>query len=429
MLKKSIIALLILSISGFAILYGSLWYFTQQFVDQQVFQAKPFAQISYKKIEPSLKGSATVTGIRFFIPSIDETIFIRSIKFTAPDLLTFLMLNSKTQQKQIPESLSLIISNAVINLNGPVMNMIDNPDIEPSAMEAFSTLACGDTNRIGSRTLSKMGYESFNNNITLNYRFFADQKRIKYTLSNHIEDMSIISINGELLDVTDLKSLTKQSLKPSKISLEIQDDSYIKRKNDFCALQQKYSVNEYISEHVRQVGEYLTIYGIEVDPALLDAYSKLITTMGNVRFEADLSSLHNEITDIEELKSFVPNDIIQFIRLKLFVNDKRIDQLSVKVDTDKLIAAINNDNGDTEKPQSLMKKQVLVYKKYHRIFPGQLKKYNGFRVKLETLSGKHYRGTLNTDNPKYIEVIIRMRSGNVGYQVSKYDIKKVEVFY
>lgn len=428
-MKKTIIALLMIGISGFALLQGSLWYFTQQFVDQQVYKAKPFAQISYKEIETSMQGSAIVKGVRFFIPAINETIFIKSVEFIAPDVFTFLMLNSKTEQQQIPESLKLIISNAAINLNGPVMNMIDNPDIEPSAIEAFSTLACGDINRMGSRSLSKMGYEIINNNITLEYQFYPAKKRLNYTVSNHIEDMSIITISGELSNVSNIKSFSGKTLKPGKISLEIQDDSYIKRKNDFCALQEKYSVNEYITEHVRQVGEYLGVYGIEVEVDLLDAYKKLLKTTGTVRFDADLKPLSETISYAEELKTFAPNDIIQFIRLKLYVNDKRINQVSIKVDMDKLLDAASNNTSELGQPNSMMKKQVLVYKKYHQISLSNLNNYNGYRVRVETKGGRYYRGTLKTNNPKYYEVITHMRSGNVGYQVTKHNIKKIEAFY
>jgi len=428
-MKKTIIALLIIAISGFALLQGSLWYFTQQFVDQQVYKAKPFAQISYKEIETSMQGSAIVKGVRVFIPAINETIFINSVEFKAPDVFTFLMLNSKTEQQQIPESLKLIILNAAINLNGPVMNMIDNPDIEPSAIEAFSTLACGDINRMGSRSLSKMGYEMINNNITLEYQFYPEKKRINYTVSNHIEDMSIITVSGELSNVSDIKSFSGKTLKPGKISLEIQDDSYIKRKNDFCALQEKYSVNEYITEHVRQVGEYLGVYGIEVEVDLLDAYKKLLKTMGSVRFDADLKPLSETISYAEELKTFAPNDIIQFIRLKLYVNDKRINQVSIKVDMDKLLDAASNNTSELGQPNSMMKKQVLVYKKYHQISLSNLNNYNGYRVRVETRNGRYYRGTLKTNNPKYYEVITHMRSGNIGYQVTKRNIKKIEAFY
>jgi len=431
MIKKVIIAIFILVVFSFALLKGSLWYLTQQFVDHQVMNAKPFVQISYNEIQTSLNGSAIVKGVKIFIPALNETISVKSVEFITPDLLTFLSLDIQLQQNQIPESLSLIISDAVINLNGPVMNMIDNPEIEPSAMEAFSTLACGDTNRMGSRVLSKMGYEQINNNIKLNYQFYPHQKLLTYTFSNHLEDMSRITFSGELFGVSDIKDFSNNHLKPAKISFELEDDSYIKRKNDFCALQENYKVNEYIIEHARQVGEYLTVYGIEVEQALLDAYIKFIKSSGTLRFEADLSQFNDTTKEIDELKTLTPNDIIQFIRLKLFVNNKRVDALSIKINQDKLTTAINDDidRSTKQKPGTLKKKQVLVYKKYHLVSADDLIKYHGYRVKIETNNGKHYKGNLNTEDPKNFEIITRMKSGNIGYRVSRNSIKKAEVFF
>lgn len=96
---------------------------------------------------------------------------------------------------------------------------------------------------------------------------------------------------------------------------------------------------------------------------------------------------------------------------------------------DKLIEAVSNDTLDRNKSGSIKKKQVLVYKKYHQVFPESLHKYNGYRIKMETKTGRYYQGTLNTKNPEYFEVNTHMRSGNVGYQIPLYNIKKVEVFY
>jgi len=126
-----------------------------------------------------------------------------------------------------------------------------------------------------------------------------------------------------------------------------------------------------------------------------------------------------------------PNDIIQFIRLKLFVNNKRVDALSIKINQDKLTTAINDDidRSTKQKPGTLKKKQVLVYKKYHLVSADDLIKYHGYRVKIETNNGKHYKGNLNTEDPKNFEIITRMKSGNIGYRVSRNSIKKAEVFF
>jgi len=130
-MKKIVIALFVVCIIMFAAIRGGLWYVTQQFVDNQVIQAKPFAQISYKEIKTSLTGSATVTKLKVFIPAIDETIFIESIQFLAPDLISLLTLDHTLQQKQIPESLTLLVSGVTIDLNGKLMSMMDNPEVEP----------------------------------------------------------------------------------------------------------------------------------------------------------------------------------------------------------------------------------------------------------------------------------------------------------
>ncbi|WP_198264948.1 hypothetical protein [sulfur-oxidizing endosymbiont of Gigantopelta aegis] len=215
-MKKIVIALFVISIVSFGALKGGLWYFTQQFVDNQIFHAKPFAQISYDEIKTSFAGSATVTGIKVYLPLFDDSISIESVQFIAPDLMTLITLNNQLENKQIPESLNLIITGASVNLTGKLMKMIDNPDIEPTQMEVFSTLACGDVYRIGSQALAKMGYDTLTSDILLKYHFNARKKTLNYTLNNDIRDFSRINISGELTGVRDLNSLRTR-----RYSLEI----------------------------------------------------------------------------------------------------------------------------------------------------------------------------------------------------------------
>ena len=425
-MKKAIIVLFLLSIATIALLKGSLWYLTQQFVDNQIAQAKVFTQISYKKIETSLSGSATVSGIQVFIPVINDTIHIKSIQFTAPDLLTFLMLDSKLKQKELPQSLSLQISEAVVNIKGPIMTMMDNSDTDPTPIEAFSALACGDIPRIDSKALAKMGYDNISSNIFLHYQYHPREKLISYKIDNHIDTISKIHLSGELLGIESLKSLSDNDFKPGKIVLEIEDDSYIERKNNFCAKQGNYNVDEYINEHMRMVQEYLPLYGIKVEKGLLKAYRELLKYSSTMTFEADLGQLSGTT---EELETFEPNDIIQFIRLKLFINNKRVNDLSIKIDKNRLIeTALDEDKVSVEIPDTIKKKQILV-KKYRPVSTAQLRKYNGYRVKIKTSKGKSYNGTLNTNNAKFFEVITRLKSGNIGYQVSPQSIRTAEVFY
>lgn len=424
-MKKIVIALFILSIAIFAGVKGLLWYQTEKFVENQVIQAKPFVDISYKDIETSFSGSATVNKLKVFIPTIDETIYIESIQFLTPDLMTLLTLDSKLDNKEIPESLSLLLTGVTLDLNGNLMKLMDNPDIEPTQLELFSTLACGETFRIGSKALSQMGYDNITSDIILRYQFDHRKNLLDFSIRHNIRDMTHINLSGELRNVSDLDSFANGASSPGKFNLEIQDDSYIERKNRFCAKQGKRNVEEYIDAHTSQVKEFLLAYGVKPEDGLLNAYKTVLETSGTIVFEADLSNL----TGLEEFKTFAPNDIIQFIRLRLFVNNKRINEISIDIDKEKLIETATSEDTELETPEQIQKKQAIVIKKYRPVSVTNLKNFNGFRVKLETTKGKHYKGNINTSNPAVYEIISRLRSGNISYHIPVQQIKKVEVFH
>ncbi len=423
-MKKIVIALFILSIALFAIVKGSLWYFTQQFVDNQVFQAKPLAQISYKEIKTSFTGSATVTGIKVYIPVLDESIIIESIKFIAPDLITLLSLDSQLQNNELPESLTLLITGATLNLNGNIMQLIDNPDVEPTQLEVFSTLACGETYRIGSKELSAMGYDNLTSDIFLSYRYNARKKSLTYHFKNQVRDITHFNFSGDIKNITGIKSLSDKTAQPGSIALEVIDDSYIVRKNRFCAAQGERKVAQYIDDHILQIEEYLLSYGVIPEEGLFNAYKSILETSGAIRLEADLSHL----TGTTELMSFEPNDIIQFVRLKLFVNNKRINEISIDIDKEKLINTATNTEVELETPDEIKKKRAIIIKKYRPVSVDNLSNFKGFRVKVTNNKGKQFKGTLKISQPNIYEVVSRLRSGNITYHIPINTIKKAEVF-
>ncbi len=200
-MKKIFLVLFVLTVLTLAALKGSLWYLTEQFIEHQIAQAKPFVQISYKDFETSLTGSTTVNKLKVYIPSVDESIRIDSIKFTAPDLISLLIMDSQIQNGQLPEALSLIVKGISISLNGNIMQLLDNPDMEPSQVEVFSTLACGDVYRIGSKALSKMGYDKLISDLVLSYQYQPNLKKLSYIIQYHIHDMTNLNISGDLSSV------------------------------------------------------------------------------------------------------------------------------------------------------------------------------------------------------------------------------------
>lgn len=428
-MKKITIVLVLLALIIFAGLKGGLWYFTKQFVDNKITQAKVFAQISYKNIDTSLTGKATVKGVNVFIPLLDDNIFIESVQLVTPDMFTLFSLPKKLEQQQFPESLSLAVIGLQIDLNGNLMKILDNQEIPPGPSEIIATLGCGEVFRIGSKALSKMGYDAIIMDSILRYDYNAKNKQLNFHLSDNLRDMTRFTIEGEISNVEDITSLvsTSPQAKLGKITLETVDDSFLERKNRFCANENNSSVADYIDKNTRLLQEYLESFGIELGDGLVSAYQQAFINPGTFTLTADLS----ELNGLEEINTFYPNDLIQFIRLKMFLDDTRIDEISVYIDKDKLLDVITQDPQDRvlnlpEPPEKPKQPQI---REYHPTTISELTKYNGYPVKVYTRRGKIYRGKINTSNKKVYEVIVRLRSGNISYHVPIGQIHKAEVFY
>ncbi len=423
-MKKTIFILFLLSISLLGAVKLSLWYFSQEFIDTQIQQINPLAQVAYKSIETSFTGSATIKDVKVYVPQVDQTIHINSIKIIAPDIESLLTLNSQLSANKLPASLTFLISGLTLGLDSNLMKMLDDPALERNPIEVISTLACGDVHRINGASLEKMGYDQINIDTSLSYHFNDHNKTLDYTIKNNIRDMTQVNLSGVLHDITDLNSLTNQIIRPGKLEVELIDNSYIAQKNRFCANQGKRNIDDYIIEHLVQLKKYLSAYGIDPEDGLINAYQSVLKNSDSVRIKANLINL----SGTEEITFFDPNDLIQFMQLKLFINDKRINELSLAIDKSKLIETVSNDDIVIKAPDEVKKQQALIAKRYRPVSALGLRKYNGFRVKITTRSGKNYKGTIITKNSNRYEIVSRFRSGNISYFVLPGDIKKAEVF-
>lgn len=424
-MKKIIIALSILSILLIGGIKLGLSYFSQQFVDNQIRQMSSFVQFSYKSIETSIiEGNIIIKNIKAFIPAIKESVHINAITLTAPDAKSLFTINKQLQKNELPRSLNVLFSGISLDLDSSFMKSLDDPKANISPIEVISSLACGDIHRIGGSVLSQMGYDSLKSDISLNYTFDPHNKTLNYTIKNKFYEVAQINFSGVLHEVSNLESFSKRSIRLGTTELEILDNEYMLHKNRFCAKQEKGSLDDYYIEHTRQFNNYLSAYGIKVGIGLLDAYQDMLKQSAALTLTANLINL----SGTEEIIFFAPNDLIQFIQLKLFVNDEQVNKISLDIDKNKLVNTLEQKT-IVLKTKAEKKKQVaLASKKYRVVAVSNLRKYNGFRVKLKTKSGKRYKGKIITKNPNRYEIVTRYRSGNISYFVAPKSIKKVEVF-
>ncbi len=426
-MKKVIIALSLLSVLFVGGIKLGLWYFSQQFIEHQTQRMSTFAQISYKTINTSImEGSIVIKEVKAFIPAIKENIRIKKITLIAPDAKFLFSINGQLQKNELPRSFNILISGLSLDLDTAFMKSLDDPYANITPIEAVSSLACGKIHRIGGKSLSQIGYESLSADMNLYYTFDKANKSVKYTIKNQFHELAQVNLSGTLHEVTNLDSFSKRSVRLGITELEVLDNEYMLYKNRFCAAQGKRSLDQYYIEHIRQLNDYLLAYGIKAGTGLIDAYQEMLKISASFRLKANLINL----SGTEEIIFFAPNDLIQFIQLKLFVNDQQVNKISLDIDKDKLINALDNKTIAVKMitEQKKKKKVALASKKYRIVAVSNLRKYNGFRVKLSTKSGKKYKGKIITTNPKRYEIVSRYRSGSMSYFVAPSQIKKVEVF-
>jgi len=416
------------------ILYGliklAIWYSTKNSIDSFSSQYAGFVQLKYKNITSSIKGSVSINGITVFLPMFKESIHIKRIRLSTDNIITLLRLTYKIESKDIPKSMGLLIEGAKIDLNSKLLNNTIEATQTPS--ERLNTLACGEVVRFDEKVLKQMGYTDISTDINLNYQYDPLAKTLQLNMYESIDRFFSLDLSAQIKDISEIPDTnnvmmgmaSSQALpKLGKVKLTLEDDSFITRKVNFCAKNNKSTAKEYITKHVKMVDKYLKQIGVKLHQSLLDAYHKSLSHPGNIILSMDFSG----ITNIMELSEFALDDILSQLGTEFLINNKSITPLSIQINKQRFAKATGN------KPQEIKihdpNVKAKIIKKYHLVNKNNLKKYHRYPVIIKTTQGKTLKGKLSTKDPIRYEVITRTHGGEMGYFVGKAEIKSVQVFY
>ena len=307
------LALLLLPFMLYGLLKLSIWYSTKNSIDKFSSQYAGFVKLSYKTISSSIKGNVSVHGLTVFIPMFKETIHIKKIRLSTDNILTLLSLTFKLKSEEIPKRLGLLVEGITIDINSKLLN--SSQDLQQSPSEQFNTLACGDTIRFDEQALKQMGYTDITTDINLNYQYDPLAKTLQLNVYENVEKFFSFDLNAEIKDISKIPKAEEIAMgmasspalpKLGKVKLTLEDDSFITRKINFCAKNNKSDQKTYISKHVKMADKFLQQMGIKLHQSLLDAYHKSMSHPGNIILSMDFS----DITNPMELSEFALDDII-----------------------------------------------------------------------------------------------------------------------
>lgn len=415
-------------------LYGlvkaALWYSTKNALENFSRQSAGFVELKYQNITSSIKGSVSVNKLTVFLPLFKESIHIRRVRLSTDNVLTLLSLTSKFKSKEIPKSLGLLIEGVKIDLNNKLLNPPQETPQTP--LERFNTLACGDILRFDEKTLKQMGYTDITTDININYLYDPLAKTLQLNFYENIERFFSLDLSAQIKGISKIPKgsdiamgmVSPQSLPTlGKVKFTLEDDSFITRKVNFCAKQNKSNQQTYISKHVKMADKFLQQMGIKLHKSLIDAYQKSLTHPGNIVLSLDFSG----ITNVMELSEFLLDDILSQLETEVLVNNKSITPISIQFNKQRFTRAIAGQSEEIKIHDPNVKAKIK--KIYHRVNKNNLKQYHRYPVIIKTTRGKTFKGQLSVKSANTYEVTTRIRGGEIGYFVNKEKIKSVDVFY
>jgi hypothetical protein len=305
-----------------------VWYKSKQQVDQTIEQLAVFARVKYSTLFVSPFGAISINGIRITPHDSYSDFTIETLRLQAPDLWALINLEDDLRQGNIPESLQLSAEQLSIPIYALPLSSTAAPE-QPEAV-AFAALGCGPISDFGTDEYVAMGYETFVIDQALNYRYDKSSSNLVFHSLSSVHDSADISV--ELVLSVPSEQSPDSAIGPFPVPKLVSgqfaytDQSFNKRRNDFCAGQSGGPVADYIENHIALAMQFLAAANILPSEGLVSVYRDFITTdSGSI----DLQFAPAEAVDFTRLAMYPPQQLLSLLQPSLTVNGRAADDISL----------------------------------------------------------------------------------------------------
>ncbi len=255
------------------------WYAVGNDAERMVQALAPFAQIKYDSLSTGLDGSVTVTR-----PSVTQGAEHRvyradSVTFETPGLF-WLLKHSLLHENEFPTALRV----SAKHVQMPPIAWIDPELFDATTLVPFAAAGCGATSLV-SADYKHMGLSDVVMDAQLDYRYQPETHALAVTAQASAGGFSAVTVHGDLHPF-DLATLTSapmwQKLHAGQLSLNVADQGFLRRRNQFCAQKTGVAVDEFINRHVAAVQMLLADRHVEPSNEVLTLYRNLVARGGEV---------------------------------------------------------------------------------------------------------------------------------------------------
>ena len=397
----------------------SLWLSVRSIMNDAVDRLSPFMQVSYRGITSSFDGRVGVEGITARIPMFRDEVRIAHIELQFKGLRDLLAFKERLEQGKFPEQMAVNLRGLELDVHGPLMEMIHHAPQEKSLHTALTSVACGRSSVIGVDELLDMGYRTLETDGHFSYVFQPGAQTLTFNLNADTRDMGDYRFSFSLANMSEKPGdLRANPPRVSSVTLEFNDNQYLRKVNAYCAARLGQSPDEYLQTALSHLDSTLRAQRIALDPAFLESLRKYYADPQAMRLELSPS----EGVAWDGLEFFEAEDVVGMLRPVLLINQQVVEPVTFSwVDP----TAIPQPEPDERVQADVESEQKPI--QYEFVNVASLPEYAGKRLQFITYDGAYYQGVLHkVENGRaYLSVHFGTGSAEMFLRLEKIDKVRV----
>lgn len=410
-LKWGLLAVLALGL----LIKVSLWLSVRAVMNDAITQMAPVMDISYGSITSSFDGRVGLNRVEIRIPALHDSLRVASAELKFNGLGELLRFKERLAEGKFPEQLAISLKGLALDVHGPLMVQLFDQPAERSVFTAMSEVACGKVSSIGTSELLDMGYRTFETDAEFSYQFQSAAQRLSFKLISDTRDMAELRVGMTLANMSEKPGdLIVNPPRMALVSLEIDDNQYQRKVQDYCAGKLGQDSEHYLQTAVEKVDQVLRSQRVVLDPPVLAAYASYLKDPQSLRLELNPT----EGMAWDGLEFFAAKDVLAMLRPVLSINQKPVEPLGFTwLDNKPQL----EDAAAAAEPRVAITQAPVQDPHIEYVAVNELANYAGKRVQLITFDGQGYSGVLHkVDNGKvYLKLLGAGGSADISLRLAK----------
>lgn len=380
----------LLSVLAIALLIKlSLWLSVRSIVNDAIVQLSPIMEIRYGGISSSFEGRIGLEKLDIRVPAMADSLQIEHAELKFNGLGELLRFKERLAEGRFPEQMTATLKGVSLEVHGPFMQQLYDTPAQRSLFTAMSEVACGEVRNIGTSELLEMGYRTFETDMQFSYLFQPGAQKVSFNLNADARDMGDLRLNMTLANMSEKPGdLRVNPPRVSQMTLELNDNQYQRKVQEFCAGKLGQTSELYLKTAVEQFDRVLRSQRIALAPPLLEAYGRYLKDPQALRLELNPT----EGMAWQGLEFFEPEGVIAMLRPAVLVNQQVVEPLAFSwVDPNApQITAVTEEQVEAQAVELGAKNTQEGF-----VTVASLPAHVGKRLSFSTFEGMQYHGVLS----------------------------------